>query len=106
MSVTNKAARFGRDAYSGAVPTRTDYKACAAPKPSVLLDGEEGAMDWVACVGVDWGDKKHAYAIRARDGTKSAGIMGSSAEEVHEWARALREQFPTGMIVLAPRPLR
>ena len=58
-------------------------------------------MDWVACVGVDWGDKKHAYAIRARDGTKWAGIMGSSAEEVHEWARALREQFPTGMIVIA-----
>src|SRR5712691_94868 len=82
-------------------PFRTDYKACAAPKPSVLLDGEEGAMEWVACVGMDWGDKQHAYAIRAREGTKSAGSMGSSAAEVHEWVRALREQFPTGMIVIA-----
>jgi transposase len=58
-------------------------------------------MDWVACVGVDWGDKEHAYVIRARDGAKSTGVVGSTAEEVHEWARALRERFPTGTVIVA-----
>lgn len=58
-------------------------------------------MDWVACVGMDWGDKEHAYAIQTPDGLKWTGAVGSSAEEVHEWARALRQRFPTGTIVVA-----
>lgn len=58
-------------------------------------------MDWIACVGVDWGDKQHAYTIRGRDGAKFSGTMKSSSEEVHEWVRKLREQFPVGMIVVA-----
>lgn len=58
-------------------------------------------MDWVACVGVDWGDKKHAYTIQAADGAKSSGMMGSSSEEMHEWVRGLRERFPSGTIVVA-----
>jgi transposase len=58
-------------------------------------------MEWVACVGVDWGDKQHAYMIKSREGTKKAGTFSSSPEEVHRWARELREQFPSGTIVVA-----
>lgn len=58
-------------------------------------------MEWVACVGIDWGDKQHAYTIQTREGATCSGTMGSSSEEVHEWARGLREQFPTGTIVVA-----
>lgn len=59
-------------------------------------------MDWVACVGIDWGDKEHAYSIRQREGGATrAGTFGSSAEQVHEWVRALREHFPSGTIVVA-----
>lgn len=59
-------------------------------------------MDWVACVGIDWGDKEHAWVVRRRDGaTMTAGRIGSSAEEIHQWAWALREQFPSGRIVVA-----
>jgi transposase len=58
-------------------------------------------MEWIACVGIDWGDKQHAYAVRGQDGAKSAGVVGSSAEEVHQWARALRERFPSGTLVVA-----
>jgi transposase len=59
------------------------------------------AMDWVACVGVDWGDKQHAYEIVGRDGARVTGVMGSSAEDVHEWVRAVRGRFPEGTIVVA-----
>jgi transposase len=58
-------------------------------------------MDWVACVGVDWGDKEHAYEIQPREGPRTKGRLKSSAEDVHEWVRGLREQFPIGVIVVA-----
>lgn len=58
-------------------------------------------MDWIACVGIDWGDKEHAYEIRGRDGTQTSGKTGSSPEELHEWVRRLRERFPSGTIIVA-----
>jgi transposase len=58
-------------------------------------------MEWVALVGVDWGDQKHAYMIEDRDGARTAGMTGSSAEEVHDWMRRVRERYPTGTIVVA-----
>jgi transposase len=57
-------------------------------------------MEWVACVGIDWGDKQHACMIQSRDGTKQATTLGSSPEDVHGWVRALRERFPDGTIVV------
>src|SRR5687768_2648498 len=58
-------------------------------------------MEWVACVGVDWADRKHAYAVRGADGSEEAGEFLSRPEEVHEWARGLRDRYPTGTIVVA-----
>jgi transposase len=58
-------------------------------------------MDWIACVGVDWGDKEHAYETRGRDGVRGSGKIGSSPEEFHEWVRRLRERFPIGTIIVA-----
>lgn len=58
-------------------------------------------MEWVALVGVDWGDQQHAYVIEDGNGTRTPGTTGSSAEEVHEWMRRVRERYPTGKIVVA-----
>jgi transposase len=58
-------------------------------------------MEWAACVGVDWGDKQHAYMIQTAEGSKESGWFGSSPEEVHEWARRLGERFPGGTIIVA-----
>jgi transposase len=58
-------------------------------------------MDWVACVGIDWGDQKHAYETATATGERTKGTMGSSPEEVHEWVRCLREQHPRGTIYVA-----
>jgi transposase len=57
-------------------------------------------MNWVACVGIDWGDKEHAYVISGRDGTKSSGKMSSSSEDVHRWVMETRARFPKGTIVI------
>jgi transposase len=58
-------------------------------------------MEWVACVGVDWADTKHDYAVRGRNGEEERGTFGASAEQVHEWVERLRRQFPSGTIVVA-----
>ncbi len=58
-------------------------------------------MDWIACVGVDWGDQKHAYTIQSREEPRTKGVIDASPEAIHEWVRQLRERFPIGVIVVA-----
>lgn len=58
-------------------------------------------MDWVAIVGVDWGSQEHAYSIESRTGGRRSGTLGSSAEQVHEWARSLKKWYPSGTVVVA-----
>jgi transposase len=60
-----------------------------------------GTTDWVACVGIDWGNEKHAYVIQPRDGQRDSGTMESSPEAVHEWVRGMRARFASGTILVA-----
>lgn len=57
-------------------------------------------MEWVACVGIDWGEEEHAYTIRTANGESRAGKFKGSSEEIHEWVRQLREWYPTGSILI------
>jgi len=58
-------------------------------------------MEWIACVGIDWGDREHVYVLQTRAGERREGKVGSAPEELHGWVRSLREQFPEGNIVMA-----
>ena len=58
-------------------------------------------MEWVAIAGVDWGGQKHAYSIENRAGERKRGEFGSSAEQVHEWARSLKQWYRSGRVVVA-----
>lgn len=57
-------------------------------------------MEWVACVGLDWGEKQHAYEIDDGHGRRTTGVIDSSPEDIHAWVRNLRERFPRGTIVI------
>lgn len=57
-------------------------------------------MEWIACVGVDWGHHQHAYVVQRKDGDRTESKIESSPDAVHEWARTLRSQFPAGTIVV------
>lgn len=57
-------------------------------------------MEWVACVGVDWGEREHAFAAQALAGERIHGKFESAPDEVHEWARRIREIYPTGTIAV------
>jgi transposase len=57
--------------------------------------------DRVALVGVDWGDKKHAFEVRGTDGTRRKGWVEHRPADIHEWVAGLREQYPNGKIAVA-----
>jgi transposase len=57
-------------------------------------------MDWVACVGIDWADRQHAYAVREAGGGEYEGSVGSDPESVHEWIGQLRQRYREGWIVV------
>src|SRR4051812_16351651 len=101
LSIPSRPVRFGQDAYSDAVHIRTDYKACAVPKPACPeRSGEEGAMEEIVWVGVDWADREHAYAVRAVDGKEYKGKFCGDPESVHEWVRKLRERHSGATIIV------
>lgn len=58
-------------------------------------------MEWSVCVGIDWADQKHAYALRSRWGEEEKGEFSSSPQSVHEWVQELRRKHPEGEIVVA-----
>lgn len=57
--------------------------------------------DRVALVGVDWGDKKHAFEVRSRDGARWSGSFEQRPEALHGWVAELRARFPEGTIAVA-----
>jgi len=44
-------------------------------------------------VGVDWGDSKHAFALRLSDGTIESGFVASTSEILHSWLETLLMRF-------------
>ena len=50
--------------------------------------------DRVALVGVDWGDKKHAFEVRGTDGTRRKGWIEHRRRH-SLWVLGARE-YPTG----------
>lgn len=57
-------------------------------------------MAWSACVGLDWGEREHAYVEQAAGGKRVGGSFSASSEGVHEWVRAIRERHPSGTIAI------
>ncbi len=58
--------------------------------------------EFVALIGIDWGDKKHAWALQAGDSTKiEKGEIEHTPEAIQQWAAELRQRFPTGRLAVA-----
>lgn len=60
-------------------------------------------MDELVCVvGVDWGERKHAYSVRVTgSGQEYAGSLLATPEAVHDWVAELRAKHPIGRILIA-----
>ena len=42
-----------------------------------------------AWIGLDWGDKEHAFAIQDAAGASETGTLPHSAENLHAWLKTL-----------------
>ena len=60
------------------------------------------APEFAARIGIDWGDKKHAWALQAEGSSKvEEGELAHTPEAIEEWALELRRRFPTGRLAVA-----
>jgi hypothetical protein len=57
---------------------------------------------FVAFVGIDWGDKKHAWALQPAGSTKvEQGEILHTPESIEAWAAELLRRFPVGRLAVA-----
>ena len=57
---------------------------------------------FAALVGIDWGDKKHAWALQVEGSSQiERGEMPHTPEAIQEWVTELRRPFPTGCVAIA-----
>src|SRR5215469_6397355 len=54
-----------------------------------------------AWIGLDWGDKEHAFAIQDTAGKSEEGTLTHSAENLHNWLQGLRERYGARPVALA-----
>ena len=55
----------------------------------------------VAWIGLDWGDKEHAFALLDSCGKSEAGTLTHSAENLHQWLKDLGERYGGRSVALA-----
>jgi transposase len=54
-----------------------------------------------AWIGLDWGHKEHAFALRPASGPAEEGLIPQSAEDLHAWLRALETRFAGRPVAIA-----
>jgi len=60
------------------------------------------AANYVAFVGLDWGDEKHALSLcPAHSSVVERATLEQTPEALANWANALRTRFPSGQIAVA-----
>jgi transposase len=58
--------------------------------------------DFCAVIGLDWGDKKHAFGLQAHDESSlQTGSLHNSPEALHAWLGQLAERFKGQPVALA-----
>lgn len=54
-----------------------------------------------AWIGLDWGDKEHAFALQDATGKSEADTLPHSAESLHAWLQSLGQRYGTRPVALA-----
>lgn len=74
----------------------------SAPQPSTQAQLPQPE----AWIGLDWGDKKHAFALQDRSGKSETGMLDHSAENLHQWLGQIATRYgskPVAMAIEASR---
>jgi len=54
-----------------------------------------------AWIGLDWGDKEHAFALQEATGKSQTGTLAHTAENLHAWLQSLGQRYGGRPVVLA-----
>jgi transposase len=52
-------------------------------------------------IGLDWGDRQHAFALRQAGGPMHTGTVAAAPEKLHRWLDELQRRFPDRQIAIA-----
>ena len=55
----------------------------------------------VACIGLDWGDRTHAFSLQESTGHPEEGTLKHSAESLHGWLRELQKRYGGRTVAIA-----
>ena len=55
----------------------------------------------VAWIGLDWGDKEHAFALHDSNGQSEVGTLTHSSESLHQWLKDLGQRYGGHTVALA-----
>ena len=68
----------------------------------MILTGSGQEPEFVAFVGIDWADQKHAWALQSAGNSRiEQGCIDHSPEAVEAWAAGLICRFGDGRIAIA-----
>lgn len=70
--------------------------------PEPIRNSPPTTSGFAAFVGIDWGDKEHAWMLQETETSKpQKGKLKQSPEAIDEWALSLAQRFPGGQIAVA-----
>src|ERR1039457_2051010 len=61
----------------------------------------ETRPQFVACIGLDWGDQSHAVALQLAQGKTESSTLVNSPEVLHTWLQELAKRFEGRPVALA-----
>ena len=70
--------------------------------PTQKIDPSSSTTQFVAWIGLDWGDKEHAFCLVASGSSQfETGKLTHSAETLHRWFKDLEQRFGGRPVALA-----
>jgi transposase len=73
---------------------------------SELTNKTDPIPEVVACIGLDWGDQAHAFALQTGANTVQTGTLTNSPEVLHGWLQGLARRFGGRPVALAVETAR
>jgi transposase len=62
---------------------------------------DHDSTQYAALIGIDWGDKEHAFHLKSNDGTFESGTLRHSSETLFQWLSKLEERFDSRPVAFA-----
>jgi transposase len=72
-----------------------------ASKATITIMKENSNSELIAWIGLDWGDKSHAFALADSTGKQEVGTLEHSAEALHHWLQGLAQRYGGRSVAIA-----